>query len=132
MSKEYKLCKAITIIDWLFVPVVIILIALEVVAAIGIASTMDSYGNVDTSSIAIINVIDIVFILIIVAMIIAAVVCSIILLVKNDTTSPNSGLTIAVGVCGIVFPPANLIMGIMLCGKLKNESSTSANSNTPL
>ena len=119
METRYKLCMAITILDWILIPLLFILIALYVIVIVNI-TTSDYPDDLNTKSV--ILIIGAGFIgLIMTGVGIGSVVCSIILLVKADNKSPNNGLSIAVGVCGIVFPLANLIMGIILCENLKHE-----------
>ncbi len=117
MHTRYKLCTAITVLNWIEIPLVIIMLILDVsVMAAAANGTVDPTESTFVTGIGFLGV---VFLLAVTG--IASLVCSIILLVKNDSTSPNSGLTIAVGVCGIVFPLANLVIGIILCNKLKHE-----------
>ena len=120
MNTRYKLCTAITVLNWVEIPLIIIMFILEASAL----SQMNVETNDQSMGFMSAGLSFIAVILIIAAMGIASVVCSIILLVKNNTNSVNSGLTIAVGVCGIIFPIANLVMGIILCGKLKQEGGS--------
>ncbi len=132
MNTKYKICLALTVLDWILVPVIILMIVLEFILALSINTTYDpTTGDIISSNYWIITVVSILFSLAIVAIEIACLVLSIMIIVKNDSTSPNSGLTLAVGICGIVFPPANLIMGIMLCGKLKDEAHGNAGATGP-
>ncbi len=119
MNTRYKLCTAITVLNWIEIPLIIVMFILEVSAF----SQMNTTTNEQSIGLLSSGLGFIAVSLIITAMGIASIVCSIILLVKNKPNSVNNGLTIAVGVCGIVFPIANLVLGIILCEKLKHEGS---------
>ncbi len=119
MDTRYKLSMAITILDWILIPLTVILVVLYIIVILSLGNTPNPE---DLSSNSVLLIIGAGFIgLIMVGVGIGAVVCSILLLVKSDVNSPNNGLTIAVGVCGIVFPLANLVLGIILCDNLKKE-----------
>ncbi len=127
MNTRYKLCLAITILDWILIPLSAVLIALYVMAILNIEA---SANPEELSSGALFLIVGAGFVALIeVGISIGSIVCSIMLLVKGDASSPNSGLTIAVGVCGIVFSLANLVLGIILCLKLKEEQENKNHSS---
>ena len=116
MNTRYKLCTAITVLNWIEMPLMVVMLILNQAVLNTNGDGSPAGGDTFITALASLGVIFLTL-----ALIIASVVCSIILLVKNNSNSVNSGLTIAVGVCGIVCPIANLVIGIILCVRLKHE-----------